>query len=799
MKMRYLLCLSRTFDLGEVRDIFRIPYGVSLTLVLLGALLVASFAPPSIASAQQSGLVDLCSNGIAVPDPQNDPGLVQDCAALLTAKDILAADPPLNWSADILIYEWEGISFNDYQSDDNVFTRVAALELVGRNLTGSIPPEFGAFANLESLELGANQLAGEIPPQLGRLTNLSFLLLYNNQLTGSIPPELGDLANLRVVELGGNRLTGAIPPDLGNLTNLTVLWLHANQLTGPIPPELANLTSLQVLILGGNPLTGCIPEGLREVPENDLAELGLPFCDAGPPPPTLIDDCVTLLHSDVTITGRWDRDSICLSGSRPDDGDYYARFYQFIMDAAADVTITLTSEHDTYLYLFDGEASGAALHENDDYDYTNSQIQATLQPASYTIEATTYGSGVTGEFTLTVSGLGVDRTIVFSDLNWTSVQVQNRVAQYIIEHGYGYPTEAVSGDTLSNFHGLREGQIQVAMEIWLPNQSIDWESALESGDVVSAGTSLVGDWQSTFVIPEYIADAHPDLRTPQDLKKPKFQQLFATDGSQSKARLVACVIGWACELINTQQIEAYGLTDYIHIVNAASNEEMFDFVYTAFERQEPWLGYMWGTGDPALKLDLVRLEEPPYSQECWNTNKECAFADSLVVIGVHNSLPLRAPEVAEMFRNWDFTIDMYRSIFQYMDATGSGVSDAAIWFLEDNKIWESWVTPEAAEAVNAALAAAREPDPQPPPSTPPVTPPPSGGYTSLVIGELHTCGLRTDGSVVCWGNNEYGQASPPSGDRFTFIVAGRHHTCGIRLDGSAVCWGRNDYGQSTSP
>ena len=30
-------------------------------------------------------------------------------------------------------------------------------------------------------------------------------------------------------------------------------------------------------------------------------------------------------------------------------------------------------------------------------------------------------------------------TIVFSDLNWTSAQVQNRIAQYIVEHGYGYP------------------------------------------------------------------------------------------------------------------------------------------------------------------------------------------------------------------------------------------------------------------------------------------------------------------------------------------------------------------------
>ena len=135
-------------------------------------------------------------------------------------------------------------------------------------------------------------------------------------------------------------------------------------------------------------------------------------------------------------------------------------------------------------------------------------------------------------------------TIVFSDLNWTSAQVQNRIAQYILEHGYGYPTDVILGATLPNFQGLQKGDIHVSMEIWLPNQDLGWEKAVEIGDVVGVGTSLVGDWQSTFVIPRYIAEAHPDLQTPQDLLKPEYQELFSTPDSRGKARLVACVIGW---------------------------------------------------------------------------------------------------------------------------------------------------------------------------------------------------------------------------------------------------------------
>ena len=295
-------------------------------------------------------------------------------------------------------------------------------------------------------------------------------------------------------------------------------------------------------------------------------------------------------------------------------------------------------------------------------------------------------------------------TIVFSDLNWTSAQVQNRIAQFIVEHGYGYPTDVIFGGTLPNFVGLQAGDIHVTLEIWLPNQSIGWEKAIEIGDVVSVGTSLVGDWQSTFVIPKYIADAHPDLMTPQDLMKPEYQELFATADSRGKARLVACVPTWSCSLVNTEQIDTYGLADHLHVITPGDQSAMFAEVFGAFERQEPWLGYMWGTGDPALKLDLVRLEEVPYTEECWDSDKACAFAESLVLVAVHKSLLPRAPEVIGMLQNWEFSIDLYKSIFQWMDANeGSEAADAAIWFLKNNKVWEGWVTPEAAAAVNDAL------------------------------------------------------------------------------------------------
>lgn len=303
-------------------------------------------------------------------------------------------------------------------------------------------------------------------------------------------------------------------------------------------------------------------------------------------------------------------------------------------------------------------------------------------------------------------------TIVFSDLTWTSAQVQNRVAQYIVEKGYGYPTDVVLGNTLPLFQGLRRGDSQVTLEIWLPNQVDAWNEALGNDEVVPLGESLGKDWQSAFVIPAYLQEEYPDLDSWEDLKEDRFKELFATTETRGKVRLVSCVIGWACEEDIATQIMGYGLTDHVHIVNPGDGAAANADLYGAYEKREPWIGYQWGTNDPALILDLVRLEEPAFTDECWATTKACGFQDSTVLIAVHPDLPTDAPDVVEMLRNWDLNIEVYKSIAGWLNENESASeNEAALWWLSENSdIWSQWVTDEAAASIQAALDASEQPD-----------------------------------------------------------------------------------------
>ena len=61
---------------------------------------------------------------------------------------------------------------------------------------------------------------------------------------------------------------------------------------------------------------------------------------------------------------------------------------------------------------------------------------------------------------------------------------------------------------------------------------------------------------------------------------------------------------------------------------------------------------------------------------------------------------------------------------------------------------------------------------------------------------------RSDGSVVAWGYNDYGQCNVPAlpaGLTYVEIAAGDDHTVARRSDGSVVAWGDNTYGQCNVP
>ncbi|MCN9243592.1 Ig-like domain repeat protein [Streptomyces sp. RY43-2] len=87
---------------------------------------------------------------------------------------------------------------------------------------------------------------------------------------------------------------------------------------------------------------------------------------------------------------------------------------------------------------------------------------------------------------------------------------------------------------------------------------------------------------------------------------------------------------------------------------------------------------------------------------------------------------------------------------------------------------------------------------------------PSGvQLTAIAAGSFHSLALTTDGHVLAWGNNGYGQlgdgattnrSTPvevllPAGVQVTAISGGQYHSLALTSDGRVFAWGYNAYGQ----
>ncbi len=100
---------------------------------------------------------------------------------------------------------------------------------------------------------------------------------------------------------------------------------------------------------------------------------------------------------------------------------------------------------------------------------------------------------------------------------------------------------------------------------------------------------------------------------------------------------------------------------------------------------------------------------------------------------------------------------------------------------------------------------AMTPDPEKSRSTPTQVGP-ADVWSFVSVGNTHTCAVRTNGSLWCWGNAEQGRLG--TGDTmdqlfpvqvgtdldWVTVAPGLDHTCATKTDSTLWCWGRNSVG-----
>ncbi len=317
-------------------------------------------------------------------------------------------------------------------------------------------------------------------------------------------------------------------------------------------------------------------------------------------------------------------------------------------------------------------------------------------------------SAVTGSATVRIP-------IKLHDAGGESLSINNAIAEFIIEHGYGYLVEQVPRGYPAMQEALPRGEVHVNMEGYQQNIRDWYNHEIANGTIENLGMTYE-DSPQFFVIPLCGHDQY-GINTVDDMKQ--HLKLFIDPGDPSKGVFYNCIIGWNCEEINTVKLEAYGLDKYYNSISPETGERLRAVLAGHQENRKPVFGYYWAPTSLMGAYDWWVLQEPAYTEPCWDLivaartdpklrpiSGACAYEtfpiDKLVWSGLREELP----DVWELLKNMNVGLEQLNETTAWAaeNQIGNDWQKAAIHYLRTYmERAKSWMPEENWERVKEAL------------------------------------------------------------------------------------------------
>jgi len=323
---------------------------------------------------------------------------------------------------------------------------------------------------------------------------------------------------------------------------------------------------------------------------------------------------------------------------------------------------------------------------------------------------------------------GEGEVVKMADAGWQTQWINNAIVGFILENGYDFTVETVEVSTPIAKESLANNEVQFWSEMWRAN-SMEWyEEVTASGDVVDVGDIFEKSTQGWYV-PRYVIEGDaergiepmaPDLKSVFDL--PDYKDLFVDPENSDMGLFVTCITGWQCKEVNLVKLHAYGLADDYNTLEPGASAALDAAIAGAYKKGDPIVAYYWEPTWLMGTYDMVQLEEPEYTTECWTELEKsmgddreipldevqpsagCAYETFDIRMGVSGVFAEEHPEVVEFLKKLTVGTDALNKTSAYMSSEESTADEAALWYFENYEdTWKTWLDDETYEKVKAAL------------------------------------------------------------------------------------------------
>ena len=304
--------------------------------------------------------------------------------------------------------------------------------------------------------------------------------------------------------------------------------------------------------------------------------------------------------------------------------------------------------------------------------------------------------------------------VSIAEMNWGSAGVAAQIDKLILEKGYGCTVTITPGDTMSTFTSMIEkGEPDVAPEMWVNAVRTQLNAAIAEGRLLQLAPLLSDGGVEGWWIPKFLADDHPDIKTVADaLKQP---ELFPAPDDPSKGAVYNCPAGWSCQVSTANLFKALKADQAnFELIDTGSAAGLDTSIAKAFENKTGWLGYYWAPTAILGKYEMTKLSfgvEHDKTQwdnctaipDCPNP-KVNSFPTSDVFTIVTKAFSEKAAVAMDYMKTRSWDNGTVSKVLAWQQENKGSNEEAARHFLQTYPdLWTTWVSPEIAGRVKAAL------------------------------------------------------------------------------------------------
>jgi len=276
--------------------------------------------------------------------------------------------------------------------------------------------------------------------------------------------------------------------------------------------------------------------------------------------------------------------------------------------------------------------------------------------------------------------------------DWTGQYVTVNIMKRVLEE-MGYNVELVQADYIAQFAGLESGDLHVAMEMWETTGKQAMEASLATGNTIDLGVTGM-DAKEEWWYPIYMKEKCPGLPDWKALND--CAEAFSTPETHPKGRYLGGPVTWAG--FDDERAEALGL-DY-EVVHAGTDAALFAELESAYQRGEPFLGWVYAPHWAPAKYEGEWVEFPEYTDECyddpsWGSNPDMAY-DCGKPFGWIKKVGWKGGEdiwpcAYEAIRNFRIDNQAMGALIIEIDLEGKPVDDAVEgWVQANESTWREW-------------------------------------------------------------------------------------------------------------